>query len=118
MKTNDSGQGNRKRVGAEIRKVREAKGMTRKELAAILGGDCTENTVKRYEDGDIIMDVDVLFAVTAALGVTPNDIAPGEVMAGAASGLGDYARLSGKNKRMVDQMIGIVLRDQRADGIG
>ncbi len=92
MKTNDSGQGNRKRVGAEIRKVREAKGMTRKELAAILGGDCTENTVKRYEDGDIIMDVDVLFAVTAALGVTPNDIAPGEVMASAASGLGSDDR--------------------------
>ena len=35
MKTNDSGQGNRKRVGAEIRKVREAKGMTRKELMSL-----------------------------------------------------------------------------------
>ena len=118
MESNAINQENRERIGDRIRKVRESKGMTRGELAALMGGDCTEETVRQYEDGAVRMDVDTLFSVTRALGITPNDIAPGDAMASAASGLGDYARLSGKNRRMIDQMIGIFLRDQRTDGIG
>lgn len=116
MESGTVNQKNGKRIGSAIQRVRESKGMTRGELAAILGAD--EDAVTQYEDGTILMDVDTLFAVTMALGVTPNDIAPGSVMESAASGLGDYARLSDKSKRMVDQVITMFLRDQRAEGNG
>lgn len=118
MESNTVSRKNGERIGDRIRKVRESKGMSREELALLMGGDCTEETVRQYEDGVVLMDVDTLFSATRALGVTPNDIAPSDAMEGAASALGDYARLSGKNKRMVDQVISIFLRDQRADGIG
>lgn len=109
-------QQNSKRVGKAIQRVRESKGMTRGELAEILGAD--EEAVTQYEDGSVLMDVDTMFSMTKALGVTPNDIAPGSVMESAASGLGDYARLNDKGKRMVDQVIAMFLRDQRAEGNG
>lgn len=115
----DSGvvkQQNGKRVGNAIQRVRESKGMTRGELAEILGAD--EDAIMRYEDGSVLMDVDTMFSMKKALGVTPNDIAPSNVMESAASGLGDYARLNDKGRRMADQVIAMFLRDQRAEGNG
>lgn len=110
---NGSSQQNQESMGREIRRVRESKGMTREELVERLGEEYTVEAVRQYEDGSIPMGVDVLFAMTRALSITPNDITPNEVMDTAASGLGDYARLNGRNRRMVDQMIGVFLRQQR-----
>ena len=118
MDMNVMDQRNREILGAELKRARESLGMTRAELAEKVSGECTEDIIRQYEDGAILMDVDALFSLTKALGITPNDITPSRVMSGAASGLGDYARLNRKNRRMADKMIGVFLQQQRADETG
>ena len=97
-------------LGLALRSVRESKGMTRAELKQLMKDEsCTEETIRAYEEDGVPMGVETFFAFTKALGITPNDLAPTSVMK-------DYARLNGVNKRMVDQMIGLFLRQQRPEG--
>ena len=104
-------------LGLALRSVRESKGMTRAELKQLMKDEsCTEETIRAYEEDGVPMGVETFFAFTKALGITPNDLAPTSVMKDATSALGDYARLNGVNKRMVDQMIGLFLRQQRPEG--
>lgn len=102
-------------LGGVIRHLRKSRGMTRKELAALIG-NCTEKTISQYENGTRPMEVEMYFSLVEALRVTPNELAPKHLLENAASGLGDYARLSGSNQRMIDQFIGVVLKKQTADG--
>ena len=105
-------------LGHEIQRVRESKGMTREQLVARMDSPCSETVLRQYENGKLDMNVEVFFDLTKALGVTPNDLAPRNVMENAVSGLGDYARLNGANKDAADQMIGVFLRHQRGEEAG
>ena len=115
MDVNLMDQQERRTLGQGLKRVRESQGMTRQELANKANEECTEEVIRQYEDGAIPMDVGTLFSLTKALGITPNDITPSNVMTSAASGLGDYARLSRKNKRMADKVISLFLQHQMAD---
>ena len=107
-----------KSLGAKIRTIRESMDMTRDQVAAKMDAPCSAAILRQYEDGTRDMDVDVFFSLTKALGVTPNDLAPSQVMENATSGLGDYARLSGSNRFAIDQMIGVFLKQQRSGNAG
>lgn len=115
MDMNTMEQGTRKTLGQALKRVRESQGMTRGELARKVSGECTAEVIRQYEDDTVPIDVTALFSLTRALGITPNDITPAPVMKTAASGLGDYAQLNRKNKRMADRMISVFLQQQRAE---
>ena len=61
-------------VGDLIRKCRENASMTQVDLSEKAGFG--EKTLSRLEMGKSNMRIDTFFALTAALGVTPNDISP------------------------------------------
>ena len=61
-------------VGDLIRKCRENASMTQADLSEKAGFG--EKTLSRLEMGKSNMRIDTFFTLAAALGVTPNDIAP------------------------------------------
>ena len=105
-----------KLLGAEIRRVRESRSMTRDEVISRMENPCTKVELKEYEDGNQCMDVEVFFDLTRALCVTPNDLAPKGVMERSASALGDYSRLNNRNKRVTNDLITTFLKQQREEG--
>ena len=98
-------------LGGIIRERRESMGLTQKQLAAAVGS-CSPKTISQYEKGKCPAEVETYFSLAETLRLTPNDIAPKRLMENAASGMGDYARLTVGNKRIVDQLIIGVLKIQ------
>ena len=98
-------------LGGIIRERRESMGLTQKQLAAAVG-NCSPKTISLYEKGKCPTEVETYFSLAEILRLTPNDIAPKRLMENAASGMGDYARLTVGNKRIVDQLIIGVLKIQ------
>lgn len=105
-----------KLLGAEIKRVRESRFMTRDQVLSRMENPCTKAELREYEDGNQCMDVEVFFDLTRALCVTPNDLAPKGVMERSASALGDYSRLNNRNKRITNDLITTFLKMQREDG--
>ena len=103
-----------KQLGAAIKKIREDRFMTREQVISRMELPCSRENLRKYEDGSLRMDVEMFFALTKALCITPNDLAPKTVMDNAASALGDYARLNSRNKKVTDNMIAMFLKSQRA----
>ncbi len=63
-----------KYVGKQIRKYREIKGLTQKELGKRVG--VQHNTISSYESGTNEPEHEVLFALAETLGVTIDDLFP------------------------------------------
>jgi transcriptional regulator with XRE-family HTH domain len=61
-------------VGAKMREIRTAKGMSIEYLANISGMDYSQ--LARMETGQVNFTISYLFRVAEALGVTPKDILP------------------------------------------
>lgn len=59
-------------IGQNIKKYRKEKKLTQKELALIIGKK--EITVRKYESGDITLNVDMLQPIATALSVSINDL--------------------------------------------
>ena len=106
---------NTKLLGEEIRRCRETRGMTREELTSKMKFPCSKEVLRQYENGELDMDVEVFFDLTRTLCVTPNDLTPKSVMERSASSLGDYSRLSNRNKQVIDEMMTYFLKSQRQD---
>ena len=108
-----AGWRDRKLIAAELRRLREASGMTQETLVGKLGKPYTEELIAQYEDGSVeIMETGTVFAIVDALGASPMDIAPKNLMARQCleSGYGD---LNEDSRRLVDSVIGAVLKGQR-----
>ncbi len=67
-------EGITKYVGKQIRKYREIKGLTQKELGKRVG--VQHNTISSYESGTNEPEHEVLFALAETLGVTIDDLFP------------------------------------------
>lgn len=61
-------------VGAEIKKRRTARGMSRRDLAAEIG--VTERAVVSWELGDRVPHVRSLYAIAGALRITAGSLIP------------------------------------------
>ena len=108
-----AGWRDQKLIAAELRRLREASGMTQEALVKTLGKPYTEELIAQYEDGSVeIMETWTVFAIVDALGASPMDIAPKSLMARQCleSGYGD---LNEESRRLVDSVIGAVLKGQR-----
>ncbi|MBR0282273.1 MAG: helix-turn-helix domain-containing protein [Oscillibacter sp.] len=102
-----------KLIAAELRRLREASGMTQEALAEKLGEPYTEKLIARYEDGSAeVMETWTVFDIVEALGATPMDIAPKSLIARQCLESG-YADLNEESRRLVDGVISAVLKGQR-----
>lgn len=79
-----------KQVGSQIRRYRQANRLTLEELARMVHKG--KSTLSKYESGEIVVDVEVLAELAAALRVTPNELlrqdAPEDV---SQQGPGDFS---------------------------
>ena len=102
-----------KLIAAELRRLREKAGLTQEALAEKLGEPYTEELIARYEDGSAeVMETWTVFDIVEALGATPMDIAPKSLIARQCLESG-YADLNEESRRLVDSVIGAVLKGQR-----
>jgi transcriptional regulator with XRE-family HTH domain len=65
-----------RRLGARLRRVREALRLSRDQASARTGGRITPGTLKGLEYGTRNADVDHLALLGAAYGVAPADLVP------------------------------------------
>ncbi|MBJ2293265.1 helix-turn-helix transcriptional regulator [Pseudomonas sp. MF5691] len=64
----------RKFIGARIKALRKAKGITQAVLAEAL--ECENATISRYERGEYVPDSEQLLKIAKLLGASPMDILP------------------------------------------
>lgn len=61
-------------TGEKIRALRESKGMSQEQLAALLG--VNKNSISRYENGQMEMGINVLYSLSDIFNVAPNTLSP------------------------------------------
>ena len=99
-------------VAAELRRLREAAGMTQAEMCRKMGHPYTEELIAQYEDGGIIpMEIWPVFDMVKALHADINDLVPErlKVRRGITNG---YSNLNEESRQVADRVIGALLRTQ------
>ena len=99
-------------VAAELRRLREAAGMTRAEMCRKMGHPYTEELIAQYEDGGIIpMEIWPVFDMVKALHADINDLVPErlKVRRGITNG---YSNLNEESRQVADRVIGALLQTQ------
>jgi transcriptional regulator with XRE-family HTH domain len=62
----------RRIIGANVRRLRTARGLTQEQLAELIDGD--QPYVSEIEGGLVNLTADILQSLAVALGVTPRDL--------------------------------------------
>lgn len=102
-----------KAVAHELRRLREAAGLTQAELAEKIGEGCDVSLIERYEDGGMSeMEIWPIFRMVKALRGNMNDLDPLRLLAGLYSANG-YTDLSDDSRQIVDRIIDALLTQQR-----
>ena len=65
-------------TGEKIRALRESKGISQEQLAALL--DTTKNSISKYENGQMEMKISMLYKLSDIFGVTQNDLTPKHIL--------------------------------------
>lgn len=98
-------------VGGALREYRESKGMTKAQLAELMGDGYTEDDIAQYEAGSITMEFGAFFTMTKALGISPDTVRP-ERLCGRRVVQKGYAKLTEDSRNAIDQIISILLAQQ------
>ena len=100
-------------IAAELRRRREAAGITQEQLAEKMGEPYTVETISQYEDGSQIpMETWTVFAMVEALDADLSEISPKSLLARRCSESG-YADLNEETRQIIDGVIGAILKGQR-----
>jgi transcriptional regulator with XRE-family HTH domain len=101
-----------KLVSAELRKLRELSGMTRKELADKMGAPYTEELVAQYEDGGVApMELWPVFDMVRALRGDMNELDPERIISKRRFTNG-YSDLTDESRAFVDRIIDTLIKSQ------
>lgn len=112
MELTDADWEDQELVGEELRKRREAAGMTRADMAAKMGLGYSEELVSQYEAGSVPMQIGPFFAMLTALDITPDDVSPVRLRMELLTHNG-YLKLNERSRKAVDQIIDVILTGQR-----
>ena len=112
MELTDADWEDQELVGEELRKRREAAGMTRADMAAKMGSGYSEELVSQYEAGSVPMQIGPFFAMLTALDITPDDVSPIRLRMELLTHNG-YLKLNERSRKAVDQIIDVILTGQR-----
>lgn len=112
MKLTDADWEDQELVGEELRKRREATGMTRADMVAKMGPGYSEELVSQYEAGSVPMQIGPFFAMLTALDITPDDVSPVHLRMELLARNG-YLKLNERSRNAVDQVIDVILSGQR-----
>lgn len=92
-----------KLVGRELRRLREALGLSRMDMAARMGPTYTGEFVAQYEDGSIPMEVGPFFAMLRVLQPDLAELTPKRLMARRLST--EYLHMDGETQELVDHIV-------------
>ena len=112
MELTDADWEDQELVGEELRKRREAAGMTRADMAEKMGPGYSEELVSQYEAGSVPMQIGPFFAMLTALDITPDDVSPVRLRVELLTHNG-YLKLNERSRKAVDQIIDVILTGQR-----
>lgn len=99
-------------IAAELRRQREAAGLTRAQLAAKMGEPYTAEDITQYEESsDIPLELWPTLDMVQALGISLDDISPKILLAKQSTDSG-YADLNAESRKVVDGVIAAVLKGQ------
>ena len=112
MELTDADWEDQELVGEELRKRREAAGMTRADMAAKMGLGYSEELVSQYEAGSVPIQIGPFFAMLTALDITPDDVSPVRLRMELLTHNG-YLKLNERSRKAVDQIIDVILTGQR-----
>ena len=112
MELTDADWEDQELVGEELRKRREAAGMTRADMTAKMGLGYSEELVSQYEAGSVPMQIGPFFAMLTALDITPDDVSPVRLRMELLTHNG-YLKLNERSRKAVDQIIDVILTGQR-----
>lgn len=102
-------------VGKQIKKYRKSLQLTQEQLAEAVGGSFSAKALSRYEKGETQMGIGTYFDLAKALDVSPNDLAPQELLGHSemTEYPAGYLDLDTDNKQIVDMMVSMLLQKQR-----
>lgn len=101
-----------KAVATEFRRMREAQGMTREDMARKMGPPYTAETVAQYEDGsETVMEIWPVFEMAKALGANLNDLIP-EYLIARNDSASEYAALDEESRSVADRVIHALLTER------
>lgn len=125
-------------TGKKLKTLRKRAGLTQEQLAERVGGTYTNTVISRYERGSTEMGIQTMYDLAEALGVPPSELTPdrllhnndgihndnntykasenkslGQQQTGTADIYSLYSQLDGPNKKMIDEMISLMLFKQK-----
>ena len=101
-----------KAVASEFRRLREAQGMTREDMAQKMGHPYTAELVAQYEDGsETVMEIWPVFEMAKVLGVNLNDLIP-EYLIARNNSANEYAALDDESRSVADRVIHALLTER------
>lgn len=102
-------------VGDKIRNHRKLRKLTQEQFAETVGEPFSAKVLSRYENGKTEMGISTYFEIAKALGVSPNDLAPHELLpcSTAFEKPNRYSELDEDNKQIINTMIAMLLQKQR-----
>ena len=103
---------NQKLIAGELRRLREAAGMTRAEMAEKMGEPYTEDMIAHYETGDVLMELWTVLDMSEALHISLEELSPSRLLAKHCEANG-YTQLSEQSRNLVDGIIGLILNKER-----
>lgn len=101
-------------MGEELKRLREARRLTRAELAKQMGGGFTETLIARYETGDALMEATHVFALMKTLRASQESVDPNHLMAAHLVQSG-YGALTDDRRKAVDLLATALMEDQRKE---
>lgn len=101
-----------KLLGEEIRRRREAEGMTRAEMAERMGESYSEEIVSQYESGSVPMEIGPFFAMIEALHADMEEFIPKRLMSRHIAS--SYMELDEESRKAVDLVMDKFLTAKRA----
>lgn len=104
-------------VGKQIRKQRKIRNLTQEQLAETVGGSFSAKNLSRNENGETQMGIITYFEIAKALGVSPNDLAPQELLSAsmARAGPEDYYELDEDDRKIINTMIAMLLKNRKSN---
>ena len=101
-----------KLIAAELRRLREAVGMSREDLVEKMGNGYTVELVTQYEDGSqVIMETWLVIDMLSALHSDLSMVSPQRLL-GRMCITNGYAELTDESRKAVGQIIGLILKGQ------
>ena len=102
---NSQGESIKREVGERMRKARKSMGLTQEQFGERAGDARIANRLSLYDTGRDHMSMLTFFRISKALGLTPNELSPLELLPEGASVIDEFLDLTAQQQKMIRGLI-------------